>query len=262
MKDPELLAEAKKGKMDMAPSSGEELQALTIEVMSQPQEVIEGAKKSLGFSMMTAVRNQKSEVGNQKSEWRGRHAMHTLSRSPIPQLAVIRSCCRVLVAALLIILLRPGLVTAAELPVVRIAPGAFNEKVAALWVAAEQGFYRKHGVNVEVINIYTGPQTMAAIASGDIQIAYTIPGAVLSTAAAGMDAVFFGGIVSRADGDSVVAPNIHRVDELKGKKLGVQSIGAGVCSFVVLTLKRLELEPDWGNTVVAALGDRPVLSSS
>src|SRR5574341_61962 len=67
-------------------------------------------------------------------------------------------------------------VPAAELPLVRIAHGAFNEKVAALWVAAEQGFYRKHGVNVEVVNIRSGPQTMAAIASGDIQIAYTIPG--------------------------------------------------------------------------------------
>ncbi len=95
-------------------------------------------------------------------------------------------------------------VCAAELPVVRIAHGAFNEKVAALWVAAEQGFYRKQGVNVEVINIRSGPQTMAAIASGDIQIAYTIPGSLLSAAAAGLDVVFFGGIVNRADGDFVL----------------------------------------------------------
>lgn len=48
MKDPELLAEAKKGKMDMDPSTGEELQSLTKEAMDQPQEVIERAKKILG----------------------------------------------------------------------------------------------------------------------------------------------------------------------------------------------------------------------
>lgn len=48
MKDPELLAESKKGKMDMAPSTGEELQAFTKEVMDQPAEVIERAKKILG----------------------------------------------------------------------------------------------------------------------------------------------------------------------------------------------------------------------
>jgi tripartite-type tricarboxylate transporter receptor subunit TctC len=45
MKDSELLAEAKKGRMDMAPSTGEELQALSMEVMSQPPEVVERAKK-------------------------------------------------------------------------------------------------------------------------------------------------------------------------------------------------------------------------
>ena len=49
MNAPELLAEAEKGKMDMDPSTGEELQALTIEVMSQPAEVIEGAKKISGL---------------------------------------------------------------------------------------------------------------------------------------------------------------------------------------------------------------------
>ena len=48
LKDPELLAEAKKGRMDVDPSTGEELQALVNEVMDQPKEVIERVKKILG----------------------------------------------------------------------------------------------------------------------------------------------------------------------------------------------------------------------
>ena len=47
MKDPELIAEAKKGRMDMDPSSGEELQALMQEIMDQPPDVIERMKKIL-----------------------------------------------------------------------------------------------------------------------------------------------------------------------------------------------------------------------
>ena len=47
MKDPELLAEAKKGRMDVDPSTGEELQALLQEIMDQPREVIEQVKKIL-----------------------------------------------------------------------------------------------------------------------------------------------------------------------------------------------------------------------
>lgn len=48
LKDEELLAEARKGKMDVDYSSGEELEALVKEVLDQPREVIEQARKILG----------------------------------------------------------------------------------------------------------------------------------------------------------------------------------------------------------------------
>ena len=47
LKDPELLAEARRSKMDIDPVTGEELQTLIQEVMNQPAEVIERAKKFL-----------------------------------------------------------------------------------------------------------------------------------------------------------------------------------------------------------------------
>ena len=47
IKDPELIAEAKKSRMDMDPSTGEELQTLLNEIMNQPREVIERVKKIL-----------------------------------------------------------------------------------------------------------------------------------------------------------------------------------------------------------------------
>ena len=48
MKDPELLAEAKKGKMDVEPASGEELEKLATRVLDQPPEVLARVKKILG----------------------------------------------------------------------------------------------------------------------------------------------------------------------------------------------------------------------
>jgi hypothetical protein len=48
MKDAEFLAEAKKKRLDIDPTSGEEVEALTKEVMSQPPEVIERLKKLMG----------------------------------------------------------------------------------------------------------------------------------------------------------------------------------------------------------------------
>ena len=164
--------------------------------------------------------------------------------------------------ALLCLFLGVSFVQAADQPLIRIAHGAFNEKVAALWIGVEQGFFRKHGLNVEVINIRSGPQTMAALVSGDIQMAYTIPGSVLSAAAGGMDIAFFGGVVNRGDGDFVVAPSIRRGEELKGKRVGVQSIGGGVWSMTMLALEYLELEPTRDKILIMIVGDQSVLTQA
>jgi len=47
MRDPDLIGEAKKGKMDMDPTSGEELQTTVQQVMEQPPEVVARVKKLL-----------------------------------------------------------------------------------------------------------------------------------------------------------------------------------------------------------------------
>ena len=151
---------------------------------------------------------------------------------------------------------------AAELPLVRIAHGAFSEKVLVLWLGAEQGLFRKHGVNVEVINIRSGPQTMAALVSGDIQVAYTIPGSVVSAATSGLDVAFFAGIVNKADGDFIAGPSIHNPEDLKGKRIGVQSIGGGVWSMAMLAIEHLGLEPNRDKMTVMIVGDSPVLAQS
>lgn len=48
MKDPEFLAETKKKRLDIDPTSGEEVEVLTKEVINQPPEVIERLKKMMG----------------------------------------------------------------------------------------------------------------------------------------------------------------------------------------------------------------------
>jgi ABC-type nitrate/sulfonate/bicarbonate transport system substrate-binding protein len=163
---------------------------------------------------------------------------------------------------LILLLLAVVPLRAAELPLVRIAHGAFSEKIAALWIGTEQGFFRKQGVNVEVINIRSGPQTIAALVSGDIQVAYTIPGSVVSAAASGLDVAFFAGIVNKADGDFIAGPSIRNPEDLKGKRIGVQSIGGGVWSMAMLAIEHLGLETNRDKMTVMIIGDSPVLAQS
>lgn len=150
----------------------------------------------------------------------------------------------------------------AELPLVRIAHGVFNEKVAALWIGVEQGLFRRHGVEVQVVHIRSGPQTVAALASGDIQVAYTIAGSALSAAVGGMDIALFAGIINRADGEFVVAPSIRKAEDLMGKRVGVQSIGGGVWLLTMLALEHFRLEPVRDKILLMVVGDHPVLTQA
>lgn len=152
--------------------------------------------------------------------------------------------------------------SAAELPRLRVAHGAFNEKVLALWIGVERGFFLKHGIDVEVVDIRNGPLTIQALASDEVQVAYTVPSSVLSAAAGGMDIAFFAGLVNRPDGEIIVTPNIKNPSDLRGKRLGIQSIGGGVWSMTILALEHLGLEPARNNISMLTLGDQSVLARS
>jgi len=151
---------------------------------------------------------------------------------------------------------------AAELPLLRVAHGALNEKVLALWIGVERGLFHKQGLDVEVVDVHSGPATIQALASDEVQVAYTVPSSVLSAAAGGLDIAFFAGLVNRPDGDLIVAPEIRTPNDLRGKRLGIQSIGGGVWSMTVLALEYLGMEPTRDNIALITLGDESVLPRS
>jgi ABC-type nitrate/sulfonate/bicarbonate transport system substrate-binding protein len=169
---------------------------------------------------------------------------------------------RILPLAMFLLVTAPQILPAAELPLMRVAHGAFNEKVLALWIGVERGFFSKYGVEVEVVDIRNGPLTIQALASDEVQVAYTVPSSVLSAAIGGMDIAFFAGLVNRPDGDLIVTPEIRTPRDLKGKRLGIQSVGGGVWSMTMLALENLGLEPTRDNITLITLGDQSVLARS
>ena len=60
----------------------------------------------------------------------------------------------------------------------------------------------------------------------------------------------------------MVAPGIRRAEDLRGKKLGVQSIGGGVWSLAMLALDHLGLEPTRDKIFVIVVGDQSVLTQA
>jgi NitT/TauT family transport system substrate-binding protein len=171
-------------------------------------------------------------------------------------IAVLRTS--ILVAASLIpLIVAVNRLDAQNLPLFRIANGNSGETPAVLWVGVQQGFYRKHGVNVEVIFMRSGPLSMSALASGDVQMVFTSSNNVLNAAAAGLDVAVVGSIVGRPEGDFMARPEIKKPEDLKGKQVAIQSIGGGGWANNMLALDYMNLDPDRDQIHFIVLGDQP-----
>ena len=109
----------------------------------------------------------------------------------------------------------------------RIANGTSGENPAVLWVGVEQGFYRKHGLHVEVIYMRVGSLAASALVSGDVNAVLTSSNAVLNLAAGGLDVVIVAALFQRPEGDFMARPEIRKPEDLKGKLVAIQSIGGG-----------------------------------
>jgi NitT/TauT family transport system substrate-binding protein len=150
-----------------------------------------------------------------------------------------------------------GLANAQSLTNFRIANGTSGENPAVLWVGVEQGFYRKHGLNVEVIYMRVGSLAASALVSGDVHAVLTSSNAVLNLAAGGLDVVIIGALFQRPEGDFMARPEFKKPEDLKGKLVAIQSIGGGGWANNMLALDYLGLDPDRDNIRFIVLGDQP-----
>jgi len=143
-----------------------------------------------------------------------------------------------------------------------IAHAAMSPRVAPAWIAQDQRFFTKYGVNAEVINIRTAPVMLAAIAGGEVQIGYTGGTAALGAAVAGTELRILATWTNRVTYDLVTRPEINGPQDLRGMRFGVQSIGGTVWMGAILGLEHLGLEPVRDKIRILVVGDQSVLTQA
>jgi ABC-type nitrate/sulfonate/bicarbonate transport system substrate-binding protein len=134
----------------------------------------------------------------------------------------------------------------------------FTARIVPLWLAQEQGFFTKYGIDVEPIFIRGAPTLVAGLAAGSIQIGRTGGSAMLAAVAAGHDFKVLAAFNTRNTYDLVVRPNIKRAEDLRGKTFAVTSIGGTSWMGVLLWLEHLGLDQARDNIRFQAIGDQAV----
>ncbi|HVR88945.1 MAG TPA: ABC transporter substrate-binding protein [Candidatus Limnocylindria bacterium] len=120
----------------------------------------------------------------------------------------------------------------------------------ALWIAADNGTFLKNGIDVEVVSI-SSALGVAALLAGETGAAAIGGSEVLSAVAGGAELAIVGTTVGVYPHQFEVAPEIKTIADLKGKKIGVSSIGSSSDIATRVLLKRLGLDPTKDVTIIA-----------
>ena len=139
----------------------------------------------------------------------------------------------------------------------------FNERTSFIFVAKDMRFFEEQGLDAQIVQVRNAPVAVSAMAANEAQFYTTsATGSALGSMAGGLDMVFVAGIINKLDGDFVVSPKIASPADLKGKTLGVQSIGGGIWTFSMLALEHWGLSPDRDKIQFRILGDQSVITQS
>ena len=141
--------------------------------------------------------------------------------------------------------------------------GGLNERSGILWVARDAGIFHKHGIDATIVNVRNAQVGMSALAAGETQFHVgSATGTSIGAMAGGLDLAYIAGLINKLDGAFMVNPNIKTPADLKGKRVGVQSIGGGVWMFSMLAFEHWGLNPERDNIQFRIIGDQSVLAQA
>ncbi len=133
-----------------------------------------------------------------------------------------------------------------------------NVRVAPIWVAEKEGYFRKNGLDLKVTNISGGTQGAQALVSGGIDVSYTDPASTISAIAAGAPLVEVMAGTSVMPYYLVGAPDVKSIADLKGKRVGSSGLGLSTSRLALLVaFGRLGLDPDRDKIIMVAAGPEP-----
>ena len=119
---------------------------------------------------------------------------------------------------------------------------ALSPSTAFLWILREKGFFKKHGLDAEIILIESGTLTSQALASGEIGIADNAGAPAIISNASGSGEMIIMGLVNSLEYNMVSTKQVKDLTDLKGKRIGVSRIGSSSHAAVEIALDHFKLD--------------------
>jgi NitT/TauT family transport system substrate-binding protein len=127
---------------------------------------------------------------------------------------------------------------------VRLAHSALESSNGVWYLAQERGFYKKHGIDAELLFIPSTTTSVSSLVAGDVHIGNASGGGVASAVVAGADVVLVACYLNSLPYELVVQESIKTAEDLKGKSIGISRLGSASDVAARALIRGLGMEPE------------------
>ena len=127
---------------------------------------------------------------------------------------------------------------------VRLAHSALEGSNAVWYVAQARGFYKKNGLDADLLFIPSTTTSVSSLVAGDVQVANASGGGVASAVVAGADLVMVACYLNSLPYELVVNESVKSAEDLKGKSIGISRVGSASDVAARALIRGLGMEPD------------------
>ena len=138
----------------------------------------------------------------------------------------------------------------------RIAWAGSTPSNTPIWVADQKGFFKRNGLNAEVIAISASTIVIQALLTGEVDFIIAPSATLVTSRLAGADTVMVSTNLPLFIDHIVSLSDISSVEQLKGKTGGVNRLGTTSDMTLRLALRRLGVDPE-KDTQIIATGENP-----
>src|SRR5215467_3271025 len=142
---------------------------------------------------------------------------------------------------------------------VRAAYSSANVQFLPAFVSLEKGFYKREGLDVELISVRNAVTAVQALIGNQIHFIFSV-GPQMPSIWEGSDIILLAQQVGRPTFSMVVTPDIHKVADLKGKKIGV-SFGGSTFAGTKALLELNRMNPEKDVQYVSIPGSSPKIAA-
>jgi len=133
---------------------------------------------------------------------------------------------------------------------------SFSANQTPIWVAKEEGLFKRYGTEPDLILIEGGTRGAQALISGDLPMMGMSGQPVISARARGSDLVMIAGTVNKMNYVLVGSPTVKKPDDLRGKRIGAAQAGTASYHAVLLGLKHWGLDARRDRITILQLGNQ------